>query len=112
MVLSYVVEKQPGIWFPVRAERLFLPPPLPVDEALPFRRHTVRANFGIVGLTQSMARELGPIGITVNAYCPGIVNTRMWEEVDRERSRTYGKTAWDCSQTGHREHCSRAYGGA
>lgn len=57
----------------------------------PFQAAYCSSKFGIVGLTQSMARELGPQGITVNAYCPGIVNTRMWEEVDRERSRLMGK---------------------
>ena len=33
------------------------------------------ANFAIVGITQSMARELGPHGINVNAVCPGVVDT-------------------------------------
>jgi meso-butanediol dehydrogenase/(S,S)-butanediol dehydrogenase/diacetyl reductase len=38
--------------------------------------------FGVRGLTQVAAKELAPDGITVNAYCPGIVGTAMWEEVD------------------------------
>ena len=29
------------------------------------------ANFGIVGMTQSMAKELGPHNINVNCVCPG-----------------------------------------
>jgi meso-butanediol dehydrogenase/(S,S)-butanediol dehydrogenase/diacetyl reductase len=34
-------------------------------------------------LTQSAAQEWAEHGITVNAYCPGIVDTNMWVEVDR-----------------------------
>ncbi|MBB4661724.1 SDR family oxidoreductase [Conexibacter arvalis] len=33
--------------------------------------------FAIVGLVQAAARELAPAGITVNAYCPGVVETPM-----------------------------------
>lgn len=33
-------------------------------------------------MTQSFAITLGPHGITVNAYAPGIVDTGMWEEID------------------------------
>ena len=33
------------------------------------------ANFAMVGMTQSMARELGPHGINVNCVCPGAVDT-------------------------------------
>jgi meso-butanediol dehydrogenase/(S,S)-butanediol dehydrogenase/diacetyl reductase len=40
--------------------------------------------FGIIGLTQAAAKELAPLGITVNAYCPGIVDTDMWDHVDAE----------------------------
>ena len=35
-------------------------------------------------LTQAAAQEWAPHGITVNAYCPGIVDTQMWVEVDRD----------------------------
>lgn len=35
------------------------------------------AKFAIVGLTQVAARELGPAGITVNAICPGTVETPL-----------------------------------
>ena len=38
--------------------------------------------FGVVGLTQAAAKELAPYRITVNAYCPGIVGTDMWEHID------------------------------
>ena len=34
----------------------------------------------MVGLTEAMAQELAPIGIRVNAVCPGIVATSMWLE--------------------------------
>lgn len=35
------------------------------------------AKAGVILLTQVMARELGPHGITVNAVCPGTVDTDM-----------------------------------
>ena len=38
--------------------------------------------FGVVGLTQAAAKEFAAHGITVNAYCPGIVGTDMWEFID------------------------------
>lgn len=37
------------------------------------------AKFAINGLTQVAARELGPHGITVNAICPGEVETPLYE---------------------------------
>lgn len=40
--------------------------------------------FGVVGLTQAAAKELAPERITVNAYCPGIVGTDMWELIDEQ----------------------------
>jgi 3-oxoacyl-[acyl-carrier protein] reductase/meso-butanediol dehydrogenase/(S,S)-butanediol dehydrogenase/diacetyl reductase len=39
------------------------------------------ANFGVVGMTQSLARELGPHNINVNAVCPGAVDTSRMDVV-------------------------------
>ncbi|MCR4398982.1 MAG: 3-oxoacyl-[acyl-carrier-protein] reductase [Firmicutes bacterium] len=36
---------------------------------------------GLIGMTRSMARELGPFGITVNAVAPGLVDTAMTREM-------------------------------
>lgn len=43
----------------------------------PFLAHYVYTKFGVIGLTQAMAKELAPYGITVNAVCPGYVATPM-----------------------------------
>ena len=41
------------------------------------------ANFAIVGMTQSMAQEVGPHGINVNAVCPGAVDTHRMDLLGR-----------------------------
>lgn len=51
------------------------------------------SKFAVRGLTQTAARDLAPAGITVNAFCPGIVRTPMWEEIDRQISEAAGKPA-------------------
>ena len=43
------------------------------------------------GLTRVMAMELGPLNVRVNAVSPGVVDTPMWEYIDRERARLLGK---------------------
>jgi meso-butanediol dehydrogenase / (S,S)-butanediol dehydrogenase / diacetyl reductase len=43
----------------------------------PYLAHYVYTKFGVIGLTQAMAKELAPYGITVNAVCPGYVATPM-----------------------------------
>ena len=51
-----------------------------------FLGHYCATKFSVIGLTQTAAKELARHGITVNAYCPGIVGTGMWEEIDRKMS--------------------------
>lgn len=46
--------------------------------------HYAATKFAVIGLMQAAAKELAPFNITVNAYCPGIVGTSMWEEIDRQ----------------------------
>jgi meso-butanediol dehydrogenase/(S,S)-butanediol dehydrogenase/diacetyl reductase len=38
------------------------------------------SKFAAIGITQSLAQELAPQGIRVNAICPGVVGTAMWLE--------------------------------
>lgn len=38
--------------------------------------------FAVRGLTQVSAKELAQFNIKVNAYCPGIVGTSMWDRID------------------------------
>lgn len=42
------------------------------------------SKFAVRALTQAAAQEWAEHGITVNAYCPGIVDTAMWEQIDAD----------------------------
>lgn len=55
-----------------------------------FRTPYSSAKFGIIGLTQSLAKELGPENIRVNAILPGIVAGPRMEGVIRARATTTG----------------------
>ena len=42
--------------------------------------HYTAAKAGVLGLTRGMAKEVAPFGITVNAVCPGLIDTEMARE--------------------------------
>ena len=42
------------------------------------------SKFGVIGFTQSLALDLAPYGINVNAICPGTVFTPLWDNVLKE----------------------------
>ncbi|WP_374653613.1 SDR family oxidoreductase [Dongia sp.] len=48
------------------------------------------AKFGVIGFTQSLAKELGPSNIRVNAILPGIVEGPRMEGVIRARAEQLG----------------------
>ncbi|MCW1098962.1 MULTISPECIES: SDR family NAD(P)-dependent oxidoreductase [Streptomyces] len=57
--------------------------------------HYCAAKFGVVGFTASLAKELSASGIRVNAVCPGIVRTNMWDYLLSEFVRP-GETPEEC----------------
>jgi NAD(P)-dependent dehydrogenase (short-subunit alcohol dehydrogenase family) len=55
-----------------------------------FRTPYSAAKFGVIGFTQSLAKELGPHAIRVNAILPGIVEGPRIENVISNRARQLG----------------------
>jgi|SRR5579872_1687730 NAD(P)-dependent dehydrogenase (short-subunit alcohol dehydrogenase family) len=55
-----------------------------------FRTPYSSAKFGVIGFTQSLAKELGPANIRVNAILPGIIEGPRMEGVIRARAAQVG----------------------
>ncbi len=49
------------------------------------------AKTGVIGLTRSLAVELGPEKITVNCICPGPINTGMTAGIDEEDKMVFAR---------------------
>lgn len=71
----------------------------------PLRSPYSAAKWGIVGLTASLAKELGPEGIRVNAILPGAVRGPRMERVIRDRATVAG-VSYEAMEADYLQHVS------
>lgn len=66
------------------------------------------AKHGVVGLTKSLAVELGREGITVNCVCPGPINTGMTQEIPDEDKAVFARRRTALGRYGDPEEVAHA----
>ncbi len=66
-------------------------------EAIPLFVHYSASKFAVIGMTQGLAKEMAPYDVRVNAVCPGVVRTPLWEPLLNQLAENKGITrdeAW------------------
>lgn len=63
---------------------------------------------GVIGLTRSLAVELGPSGVTVNCVCPGPIKTGMTAAIPDEHKTIYAKRRVALRRYGEPEEVAHA----
>jgi NAD(P)-dependent dehydrogenase (short-subunit alcohol dehydrogenase family) len=58
--------------------------------AYPQRTPYASSKWGLIGLTRSLAEEVGRLGIRVNCICPGPIQTELLEQVSQARAAATG----------------------
>jgi meso-butanediol dehydrogenase / (S,S)-butanediol dehydrogenase / diacetyl reductase len=61
----------------------------------PLQTHYAASKSAVISITQSAALALAPYNVTVNAVCPGVVPTPMWQQIDADRGRLFGSQPGD-----------------
>jgi meso-butanediol dehydrogenase/(S,S)-butanediol dehydrogenase/diacetyl reductase len=64
-------------------------------EGLPGLAHYCASKFAVIGVTQSLAKEVATSGVTINAVCPGVVRSPLYDDPDTGILRQMGESAWD-----------------
>jgi 3-oxoacyl-[acyl-carrier protein] reductase len=59
--------------------------------ATPYISPYTVSKHGVVGLTRSLACELGPQGVTVNCVCPGPIRTAMTDAIPDDAKERYAR---------------------
>lgn len=67
-------------------------------EAFPTFVHYSASKFAVMGITQGLAKELASFNINVNAVCPGVIRTNLWEELLDQMSEQQGITREEAFQ--------------
>ena len=57
----------------------------------PMRSAYVASKFALIGITETMARELGPVNVRVNALMPGAVSGENMDRILKRRSEAEGR---------------------
>ena len=55
-------------------------------EGIPLFVHYCASKFAVIGLTQALAKEVAQHNINVNAVCPGVVRTPLWDPLLKQLS--------------------------
>lgn len=64
--------------------------------------------FGVIGLTKTWARELGPKGIRVNAVCPGFIETSLLSSIPEDVLNKLREHSWQ-RRLGRPEEMANVY---
>jgi meso-butanediol dehydrogenase/(S,S)-butanediol dehydrogenase/diacetyl reductase len=87
----WCVQAAAEVMIPARSGKMILASSISGHQGYEHFSAYCATKFAINGLTQSAAREFAKFGITVNAFCPGIVDTDMWYEIDAVLAPMKGK---------------------